>query len=84
MNEKTAGTLRHLLTFLAGLGVSAGFMQDGSVDLWVEAVSALVGSIGLIWSLAHKTKVAEEIQDAQTIAKANAYPRAYSVTESSP
>jgi hypothetical protein len=51
MKEKLMGLIRHGLTFLGGLVVAKGYIDESSV---MEIVGALMTLIGSIWSVAQK------------------------------
>jgi len=58
MKEKTLGIIRHGLTFLGGVLVTQGVLDDA---LFMELFGAVMTLIGGVWSVIDKTKaVAEE------------------------
>ncbi len=53
MKEKTLGIVRHALTFLGGVLVTQGVIDDA---LFAELFGAAMTIIGGIWSVIDKTK----------------------------
>jgi multisubunit Na+/H+ antiporter MnhG subunit len=56
--EQILGILRHVLTFLGGLGIAKGWIDENTVLEVVGAVSTLVG---VIWSFVNKNKNSNNI-----------------------
>lgn len=57
MNDKILGIIRHGLTFLGGVLVTQGVMDDA---MFVELFGAAMTLIGGIWSVIDKNKTATE------------------------
>jgi len=58
MKEKTLGIIRHALTFLGGVLVTQGVLDDA---MFMELFGAVMTLVGGVWSVIDKTKaVAEE------------------------
>jgi len=53
MKEKTLGIVRHALTFLGGVLVTQGVIDDA---LFAELFGAAMTIIGGVWSVIDKTK----------------------------
>lgn len=51
MKEKVLGLVRHGLTFLGGLAVAKGLLDESLV---VEVIGGLMTLIGSIWSISSK------------------------------
>lgn len=51
MKEKLTGLIRHALTFVGGLAVSKGLIDE---SLIVEVIGAVMTLIGAIWSVSVK------------------------------
>jgi hypothetical protein len=51
MKEKLTGLVRHALTFVGGLAVAKGLVDE---SMMVEVIGALMTLIGAIWSVASK------------------------------
>lgn len=49
--DQVLGLIRHVLTFAGGILVSKGILDEGMV---VEAVGAVIGLIGTVWSIGAK------------------------------
>lgn len=60
MNEITQGIIRHLLTTLGGTLIAKGIATSATID---QATGALVTLIGIIWSIANKSKAAPVAED---------------------
>lgn len=51
MKEKVLGLVRHALTFIGGLAVAKGLLDE---SLAVEVIGGLMTLIGSIWSISSK------------------------------
>jgi hypothetical protein len=57
MKEKTLGIIRHALTFLGGVLITQGLIDDA---MFTELFGATMTLIGGIWSVLDKNKAPEE------------------------
>lgn len=57
--DQLLGILRHVLTFLGGVFVLQGWLDEGLVQ---ETVGAIATLIGTVWSVLDKKKVTEEVK----------------------
>jgi hypothetical protein len=53
--EKVLGLVRHTLTFVGGIIVAKGFIQETAVE---ELIGGLLTVIGVVWSVIDKNKAA--------------------------
>lgn len=60
MKEKTLGIIRHALTFVGGVLVTQGVLDDA---LFAELFGAVMTLVGGVWSVIDKNK-AEEVTEA--------------------
>ena len=51
MKEKLSGLIRHALTFVGGLAVAKGLLDESMV---VEVIGGIMTPIGAIWSITVK------------------------------
>jgi hypothetical protein len=57
--EQLLGILRHVLTFLGGVFVVQGWLDEGLIQ---ETVGAIATLIGTVWSVLEKKKTTEKVQ----------------------
>ena len=57
MKEKTLGIVRHALTFVGGVLVTQGVLDDA---MFMELFGAVMTLVGGVWSVIEKTKTATE------------------------
>ena len=57
MKEKTLGIIRHALTFVGGVLVTQGVLDDA---MFMELFGAVMTLVGGVWSVIDKTKTATE------------------------
>ena len=57
MKEKTLGIIRHALTFLGGVLVTQGVLDDA---LFMELFGAVMTLVGGVWSVIDKNKAKAE------------------------
>jgi hypothetical protein len=57
MKEKTLGIVRHALTFVGGVLVTQGVLDDA---MFMELFGAVMTLVGGVWSVIDKTKTATE------------------------
>jgi hypothetical protein len=51
--EKTLGIVRHILTFVGGVLITKGLIDESAI---MEITGAIVGLVGAIWSIIEKNK----------------------------
>lgn len=56
MNDKIAGLLRHILTFVGGYLVTAGIIDE---QMLTEVVGAIITLVGFVWSWTSKKETEE-------------------------
>jgi len=54
--EKVLGIVRHTLTFVGGIIVAKGFIQETATE---ELIGGIMTLIGVLWSIIDKNKPAE-------------------------
>lgn len=57
--EQLLGILRHVLTFVGGVLILQGWLDEGLVQESIGAISTLVGTV---WSVLDKKKSTEEVK----------------------
>ena len=57
MKEKTLGIIRHALTFVGGVLVTQGVLDDA---MFMELFGAVMTLVGGVWSVIDKTKTVTE------------------------
>lgn len=53
MSPEISGVIRHVLTFVGGILVTTGYLDQGTAT---QLTGALMTIIGIVWSIKEKTK----------------------------